>query len=49
MHTQTLDGALRLGVPVGSITELVGPGGVGKSQLSHMLALAVAMPEALGG
>ncbi|PNW88342.1 hypothetical protein CHLRE_01g025300v5 [Chlamydomonas reinhardtii] len=45
----TLDGALRLGVPVGSITELVGPGGVGKSQLSHMLALAVAMPEALGG
>ncbi|KAG2444617.1 hypothetical protein HXX76_001361 [Chlamydomonas incerta] len=45
----TLDGALRLGMPLGSITELVGPGGVGKSQMSHMLAVAVAMPVALGG
>ncbi|KAG2449106.1 hypothetical protein HYH02_005854 [Chlamydomonas schloesseri] len=45
----TLDSALRLGVPLGSITELVGPGGVGKSQLSHMLTAGVALPTALGG
>jgi hypothetical protein len=48
-YVQTLDGALRLGVPLGSITELVGPGGVGKSQLSHMLTVEVALPAALGG
>ncbi|KXZ49492.1 hypothetical protein GPECTOR_21g718 [Gonium pectorale] len=46
---QTLDGALRLGLPAGSITELVGPGGVGKSQLCHMLALVTALPQAHGG
>ncbi|GLC45956.1 DNA repair protein RAD51 [Pleodorina starrii] len=45
----TLDGALRLGLPAGSITELVGPGGVGKSQMCHMMALAAALPAEQGG
>jgi hypothetical protein len=35
---QALDAALRGGVPCGSVTELVGPAGVGKSQLCLMLA-----------
>ncbi len=46
---QTLDGALRRGLPCGSITELVGPGGVGKSQMCHMMALRAALPQRLGG
>ncbi|GFR51292.1 hypothetical protein Agub_g13653 [Astrephomene gubernaculifera] len=44
-----LDGALRLGLPLGSITELVGPGGVGKSQMCHMMALTAALPTSFGG
>jgi hypothetical protein len=46
---QALDGALRRGIPRGAITELVGPAGVGKSQLCHMLALLAALPQRLGG
>ncbi|PNH08874.1 DNA repair protein RAD51 2, partial [Tetrabaena socialis] len=45
----TLDAALRRGLPPGCITEAVGPGGVGKSQLCHMMALRAALPLAYGG
>ncbi|KAG2489295.1 hypothetical protein HYH03_012127 [Edaphochlamys debaryana] len=45
----TLDSALRRGVPAGSITELVGPGGVGKSQFCHSMAAAVSLPAECGG
>eukprot|EP00878_Enallax_costatus_P014034 GHUV01014676.1.p1 GENE.GHUV01014676.1~~GHUV01014676.1.p1 ORF type:complete len:342 (+),score=88.81 GHUV01014676.1:305-1330(+) len=44
-----LDTALRIGLPPGAITELVGPAGVGKSQFCYTLALQVALPRALGG
>jgi RecA/RadA recombinase len=38
-----------VGVPAGAITELVGPAGVGKSQVAMGLALAAALPRELGG
>lgn len=40
---------LRVGVPAGAITELVGPAGVGKSQMAMGLALSAALPRELGG
>ncbi|KAL3147194.1 DNA repair protein RAD51 [Trebouxia sp. C0010 RCD-2024] len=43
-HLSALDAVLRGGVPVGAITELVGPAGVGKSQLCHMLAVSTLLP-----
>jgi RecA/RadA recombinase len=46
---QGLDAALRVGVPAGAITELVGPAGVGKSQMAMGLALSAALPRELGG
>jgi predicted ATP-dependent serine protease len=36
-----LDAALRIGLPPGAITELVGPAGVGKSQMCYTIALQV--------
>ncbi|CAM9998836.1 unnamed protein product, partial [Phaeothamnion confervicola] len=45
----TIDAALRGGLPVGMITEVVGPAGVGKSQMCLSAAAAAAMPAALGG
>ncbi|GBF98527.1 DNA repair protein RAD51 [Raphidocelis subcapitata] len=44
-----LDAALRVGVPPGAITELVGPAGVGKSQMAMGLALSAALPRELQG
>ncbi|KAK9840539.1 hypothetical protein WJX81_000352 [Elliptochloris bilobata] len=44
---QVLDAALRGGVPCGSLTELVGPAGVGKSQLCLMLAASMLLDPAL--
>ena len=41
MFAQALDAALRGGVPCGGVTELVGPAGVGKSQLCLMLVASV--------
>ncbi|KAL0050684.1 hypothetical protein WJX82_005123 [Trebouxia sp. C0006] len=35
----------RGGIPVGGITELVGPAGVGKSQLCHMLAVSALLSQ----
>jgi hypothetical protein len=46
---QDLDAALRVGVPPGAITELVGPAGVGKSQMAMGLALSAALPRELQG
>ena len=46
---QDLDAALRVGVPRGAITELVGPAGVGKSQMAMGLALSAALPRELQG
>ena len=43
MFAQALDAALRGGVPCGGVTELVGPAGVGKSQLCLMLVASVLM------
>jgi RAD51-like protein 1 len=44
-----LDDALRGGLPSGGITELVGPAGVGKTQVCMMLAAMMGMPVAVGG
>jgi hypothetical protein len=46
---QDLDAALRVGLPPGAITELVGPAGVGKSQMAMGLALSAALPRELQG
>ena len=35
----------RGGVPIGGITEVVGPAGVGKSQLCHTLTVAALVAE----
>jgi len=37
------------GVPVGRITEMCGPPGIGKTQLSIQLAVDVTIPELFGG
>ncbi|CAM6045810.1 unnamed protein product [Sphagnum compactum] len=46
---QGLDGALWGGIPFGIVTEVVGPAGIGKTQLCLMLSALTSMPEALGG
>ena len=46
---RALDSALGGGVPTGSITELVGPAGAGKTQFCLTLAVAAAAPRRLGG
>ena len=46
---RALDSALGGGVPTGSITELVGPAGAGKTQFCLTLAVAAAAPGRLGG
>ncbi|CAG9466450.1 unnamed protein product [Pedinophyceae sp. YPF-701] len=44
-----LEQAMRGGVPAGGITELVGPAGMGKTQLCLQAALLAAVPDSLGG
>lgn len=44
-----LDGVLGGGVPVGGVTEISGPPGVGKTQLLMQLAVSCAMPVEFGG
>ena len=44
---QALDAVLRGGVPCGSVTELVGPAGIGKSQLCLMLAASALLDPGL--
>lgn len=44
-----LDDLLGGGVALGSLTELCGPPGVGKTQMSIQLAVAVQLPPAFGG
>lgn len=44
---QGLDAALRGGVPPGAITELVGPAGVGKTQMCFMVTLSALVGEHL--
>ena len=46
---RALDEALGGGVPTGSITELVGPAGAGKTQFCLTLAVAAAAPTHVGG
>ena len=48
-HLPALDDALGGGVPSGSISELVGPAGAGKTQLCLTLAVATAAPPSAGG
>lgn len=52
-HLQTrligLDEALCGGIPFGAVTEVVGPAGIGKTQLCIMLSVLAAMPESYGG
>ena len=43
-HVQHLDQTLGGGIACGSLTELVGPAGVGKSQLCMMLSISALMP-----
>jgi RAD51-like protein 1 len=45
----TLDSALRGGFPLGGVTELVGPAGVGKTQFCLLAALHAVLPRACGG
>lgn len=45
----TLDAALSGGVPCDSVTELVGPAGVGKTQMSMTMVVAASVPTSLGG
>ncbi|KAG1657551.1 hypothetical protein FOA52_005437 [Chlamydomonas sp. UWO 241] len=49
MGLPTMDACLRRGVPAGSVTELVGPAGVGKSQMCFQLALLCTAPVEAGG
>ncbi|CAD7697991.1 unnamed protein product [Ostreobium quekettii] len=46
---QELDTALRGGIPSGSLTELVGPAGVGKTQFCLQLSVSAAKPRHAGG
>jgi len=46
---KALDAALRGGVQAGGISELVGPAGVGKTQLCMMLTAFATLPRRLGG
>ena len=48
-HLDALDKALGGGVPTGSISELVGPAGAGKTQMCLTLACACAAPRSCGG
>ena len=48
-YLRALDSALGGGVPTGSITELVGPAGAGKTQFCLTLAVAAAAPTHVGG
>eukprot|EP01102_Stenamoeba_stenopodia_P019210 TRINITY_DN7185_c0_g1_i2.p1 TRINITY_DN7185_c0_g1~~TRINITY_DN7185_c0_g1_i2.p1 ORF type:complete len:446 (+),score=89.76 TRINITY_DN7185_c0_g1_i2:28-1338(+) len=45
----SLDELLRIGIPAGAITEVVGPSSVGKTQFCHMLSVIATLPRALGG
>ncbi|KAL6865386.1 hypothetical protein ACP4OV_016537 [Aristida adscensionis] len=44
-----LDDALGGGIPVGKLTEVVGPSGIGKTQFCLKLALLAVLPECYGG
>ncbi|KAK3140869.1 hypothetical protein QOZ80_5AG0406910 [Eleusine coracana subsp. coracana] len=44
-----LDEALGGGIPLGKLTEVVGPSGIGKTQFCLKLALLAALPECYGG
>ncbi|XP_066364265.1 DNA repair protein RAD51 homolog 2-like [Miscanthus floridulus] len=44
-----LDEALGGGIPMGKLTEVVGPSGIGKTQFCLKLALLAALPEYYGG
>jgi len=44
-----LDEALGGGIPMGKLTEVVGPSGIGKTQFCLKLALLAALPEYCGG
>ena len=48
-HLDALDKALGGGMPTGSISELVGPAGAGKTQMCLTLACACAAPRSCGG
>ena len=45
----TIDGALRGGLPRGSLSEIVGPAGVGKTQFCLMMTAMAVVGEAQGG
>nr|CAB3460042.1 unnamed protein product [Digitaria exilis] len=44
-----LDEALGGGIPLGKLTEVVGPSGIGKTQFCLKLSLLAALPEYYGG
>eukprot|EP01126_Amoeba_proteus_P024220 TRINITY_DN2442_c0_g1_i15.p1 TRINITY_DN2442_c0_g1~~TRINITY_DN2442_c0_g1_i15.p1 ORF type:complete len:114 (-),score=14.54 TRINITY_DN2442_c0_g1_i15:29-370(-) len=44
-----LDAYLRGGLPLGSLTEIVGPSGVGKTQFCHQLSVVATQSITLGG
>eukprot|EP01018_Ginkgo_biloba_P018414 Gb_36549 [translate_table: standard] len=48
-HLHGLDNALCGGIPFGALTEVVGPAGIGKTQLCLMLSVFAALPVSRGG
>ncbi|KAG8084512.1 hypothetical protein GUJ93_ZPchr0010g10191 [Zizania palustris] len=44
-----LDNSLGGGIPLGKLTEIVGPSGIGKTQFCLKLALLATLPECYGG
>lgn len=49
LSIEQLDNSLGGGVPVGNVTEITGPSGVGKTQFCFMLSVLATLPAALGG
>ncbi|KAL8233783.1 hypothetical protein R6Q59_019883 [Mikania micrantha] len=48
-HLKGLDAALCGGLPFGTLTELVGPSGIGKTQFCLKISLLAALPSCYGG
>ena len=48
-HLIVLDEFLRGGIARGSVMEIVGPAGAGKTQFCHMMTSRTLLPKSLGG
>jgi RAD51-like protein 2 len=48
-HCRELDGMLQGGIPIGTLTELCGPPGAGKTQFCMQVCVSVTIPIEMGG